>query len=212
MNNTLRFLTRICELGAFGVDYQESAKKLKSVYLISDDDLSKYLALMTNRDFLSLKTLSQVQIHKNFINAYAVDVFGAFDKEEQLLLNAKHEALKKINAVCEKEQVGIEDFGKYATNAYVKSIIGFGCVFGFFDVGDYGYGIELIDCAARDGDVDAKLYLLTVKPESAKEILTDIANTSEYLYKFSHLRAWLEHYNVKDVKIKHLTGKVGFGL
>lgn len=51
-----------------------------------------------------------------------------------------------------------------------------------------------------------------VFPEKANEILTTIANTKEYVYKFGDLKVWLKHHNVENIKIKEMSVKIGFGV
>ena len=211
MNNVLRYLTKICEFEVLGIDPRASAEKLKNIYLIKDYEFDKYVRLMMNSTYLNLKTLNQVQIHKNLIDAYSINVFGKRDKDEKLLLDAKLDAFKRISKICGDEPT-IEVFSQNISLSYVKSIIGMACVFGLLDVGDANYGVNLINMASNENDVDAKLYQLMVFPEKAKEILTTIANTKEYVYKFSDLKVWLKHHNVEDIKIKEMSVKIGFGV
>lgn len=212
MNNLTRYLTKICEFEVLGIEPRISAEKLKEIYLIDNNIADKYIELMNKPDFRQLVTLSQVQIHKNFICAYSADIFGGSNSDEELLINAKLMALKKMSELCGSEKISLETITHHISQPYAKTIIGLGYVFGFFTIKNVAYGNELLSIAAKDNDIDAKLFHLLNHPEEAQEVLTTIANTNEYVYKTDDLRVWLKHYKVENVRIKQTAFKLGFGI
>ena len=212
-DNNFRFLVKCIELISLGCEARTVVESIKNIYLIGGGQVEGYLNLIECSDFRDLKTLSQVQIWKNYISAYpSMNIFGV-KQDEALLLDAKVEAFKKLNIFCENEEYTQSSLLSSISSDYVKSLVGFGCICDLFNVGDKNYGNEMIKIAAKHGDIDAKLYELTLNPDRAVDILTDIANTREYSCGLSGLKAWLNFYGIQEQEIKinrTIANKMGF--